>query len=46
MELTQMWNTEDIYVKADHRNRKQMRHEYVQKRKAFDKKVQQNKRRY
>lgn len=45
-----MWNsvckTEDVYVKTDHRNRRQMRHEYVQKRKAFDKKVQQNKRRY
>ena len=45
MELTQICNTvckeEDIYVKADHRNGKQLRHEYVQKRKAFDKKVQE-----
>ena len=45
-----MWSivckAEDIYVKADHHNRKQMRHEYVEKRKAFDKKEQQNKRRY
>ena len=51
MELTELWNevcvAETSYLKADRNNQKQqLRHEYVLKRKKFDKKVQQCKRSY
>ena len=51
MELTELWNevckSEDRYLRAENRSCKQhLRHVYCQKRKSFDKKVQQCKRQY